>query len=733
MSTLTYIIVVRMVLQDALKTIRVVFIDALMGKTWLIDLYDNNWAFPCDSIILQRRVEDREVKIIQDPWACPPSIEKDTKTYMYMVKRFALLGPFITDIKKLLIKKDRTELIESIPGSRQSTTFLLKQYLKRGMDQDALRPDFSDCGVSRKMEYPKPHKKGASERKDPKSEGAKVGAPRTISLGTGINVNAMVRKHLQIGADYWLSTKNVTLKTANDLVVETYYSNKGINPKTGIAGFIAEEDKKPTPRQLHYFIKTEYPEAYIRRKRNGEHFYELNERAILGMADSTVQGPGDEFQIDAAVANIPLVSQFDRRNEVGYPVVYFTDDVFSRLITGISAGYEGPSWEGARMVLINMVTPKVEYCKKYGINITEEQWPSHFAPKVVLGDKGELLSINNGENIIKNLGIDIDNTPSGRPDMKPFIERRFGIIKAKFRDFIPGYVKQEFDCVPRMKDSRLKAVANLYEFTQMLIRAVLIHNMTPIRDLQLPPEMVAEGLTASPLDLWRWGITNRSGRLHELSVEKTMINVMHRDTARVTGKGILYHGAYYWSETSIREEWFARARRDEWSVEIGIEPWDLGQFLLFDTRLPRGFEMCTQIQSNVDHAFKSLYEIQQHEQHKQRNLAATENAIQSERITHEHAIREVADAAAQKKRELQDKRSNSEKTRGIGKAREKEKKAERERNSTIGSVSSKKSPILPEKEESGSHDTFEDNLFDLLNKEKEDRGKGKDDERQDDN
>lgn len=48
-----------------------------------------------------------------------------------------------------------------------------------------------------------------------------------------------------------------------------------------------------------------------------------------------------------------------------------------------------PSWIGAMMALDNMVSDKVEFCKQYQIDITEEQWPSHHIPEIIIADRGE--------------------------------------------------------------------------------------------------------------------------------------------------------------------------------------------------------------------------------------------------------------------------------------------------------------------------------------------------------
>jgi len=448
----------------------------------------------------------------------------------------------------------------------------------------------------------------------------------------------------------------------------------------------------------------------------------------LGWADSSVQGPGDEFQVDASVANVPLVSQFDRRRIIGFPVIYFLVDVFSRLITGVSAGFEGPSWAGAMTVLINMVTPKVDFCKRFGINITENQWPSFHAPKRLLADRGELMSVRLGNDIVDNLGIDILNVTAGRPDLKALVERRFGIIKAKFGDFAPGFVKDKFKDVRGVKDIRLNATLNLFEFTQMLIRAVLIHNMTPIRDLRPPPEMVTEGLPPAPLDVWNWGIVNRSGILNQLGIEKTMINVMHRDKAKVTEKGIRYKGVYYRSPSSYKQEWFARARRGEWDVTIGMVPFDMKYILLLDPHLPNGFEVCQTIQSMIDYQFKSLFEIEELQEANKQNVAAANNDRQSEVITHESASREILEHAVKEKRQLDltDKRCKTEKTRHIREARTQEKAAQQQQNSILGALGVNTDASVPPTQEIPPNSTYDDNIANLLKEERERRKKESD-------
>ena len=84
------------------------------------------------------------------------------------------------------------------------------------------------------------------------------------------------------------------------------------------------------------------------------------------------------------------------------------------------------------MALVNAMTSKVDYCKKYGIEIKEEDWPVACVPQRVLADRGELMG-KQIENAIKNLGIMIQNSPPYRADYKGIIEQSFRGMNLKLK------------------------------------------------------------------------------------------------------------------------------------------------------------------------------------------------------------------------------------------------------------------------------------------------------------
>src|SRR5690606_29955356 len=103
--------------------------------------------------------------------------------------------------------------------------------------------------------------------------------------------------------------------------------------------------------------------------------YQQEYRPVLGSSGVDAIGPGSLYQIDATIADVYLVSRFNRTHIIGRPVVYIVQDCFSRIIAGLYVGLEGPSWIGASMAIANSASNKVNFCSEYGIEIKEEEWP----------------------------------------------------------------------------------------------------------------------------------------------------------------------------------------------------------------------------------------------------------------------------------------------------------------------------------------------------------------------
>ncbi|WP_414473215.1 hypothetical protein [Microvirga sp. M2] len=724
-------IAIRMLIRDKalMFTCRVIHVSLLSGETWLCRVDDDSWPFAVISNEFHAELnkEDGRFDIeLDDPLrriyseATTPNDDRSSKPGMHIsasdqrhIDRYNLIAPLISAdrMPAILVPATRKVLIaarlQEVTSTRQNICRLLKLFFKRGMTFAALQPDYRNCG-------------GPGKKRN--TSGKKIGRPRKFNSEPGINVNDEVRSYLHVGAQYLFRTK-CSLRVARNHVIDTFFAEDYVDD-VGRLRVRVDANLVPTLRQFRYFIETTYPFATRHRKLLGERRWNLEGRSLVGRADAGTQGPGDRYYIDATIGDVYLRSQFDRHRIVGRPVIYFVVDSFSRMIVGIYVGFEGPSWIGAMMALVNVVTPKKAFCERYGILIDECDWPSHFLGRVLQADCGEFKSTRLGQNITQGLRVEIDNIGPWRPDLQALVERRFGSVPARFKDFVPGYIKPDFG-ERGAEDYRLKSQLNLFEYTGFLIRAVIEHNLDPIEGKAPPAEMITDGMTACPIDLWNWGVANRSGSLTAASVDEVALAVMCPDKARVTAKGIRFKGEYYSCPTAMQNDWFALARRQEWDEKISYDPRDLGEFYLRNPSLPNGYEICRLLDANSDRAGKTLAEVEELDYANKTNLAATESQRISRQIQFAREMKAVRKRAAAEARAIGDSEStNSERLASISQNRSQEKDAQRrEEKFSLGSDQSisRSEKAADTTQDEASIDSVTRDLLELLEQQHQDR------------
>ncbi len=289
---------------------------------------------------------------------------------------------------------------------------------------------------------------------------------------------------------------------------------------------------------------------------------------------------------------------------IGRPVIYAVIDVYSRTITGLYVGLEGPSWLGAMMTLDNMVANKVEFCKEYGIDITEEQWPTKHLPEIIIADRGEFEGYS-VENLINNLNIKIENTTAYRGDLKGIVERKFRTLNGKVKQKAPGAIQKEYR-ERGDRDYRLDATLSLKEFTAIIITLVLHHNHKIIDKYPMEKEMITDGLVPTPIKLWNWGIQNRKGRLRTVDRNILRLNVLPRGNATISRAGIKFKNLLYGSKQAVEEQWYLKLRNT--SIEIVYDPRNVEKiYIPHDNGMD--FESCILLEPSQQYRNDLLEEI----------------------------------------------------------------------------------------------------------------------------
>ncbi|MDM1018757.1 Mu transposase C-terminal domain-containing protein [Acinetobacter sp. VNK23] len=482
-------------------------------------------------------IESFEAFRIEDPFQDIALIQpkKDSVSQLKRDENYILIKN-IVDHEQFYIPSIRSSIINEIINNKKSTKQtiyrLLRQYWQRGQTPNALIPNYQNSGA-------KGGKKIATQ---------KLGRKRIYKEGTGAIITQEIERlfHLTI-SKYLLSTQKHTLKYANREFQKLY---RTLYPDT-------PETEYPTLRQFQYFYHREYNELTRLQKRSNDIEYSKDLRQLHSTVNTQVLGPGSRYEIDATIADIYLVSNLDRSRIIGRPTIYFVIDVFSRMVTGLYIGLENASYKTSIRALYCAFTDKAALCRKYGIDITYENWPCIGLPDAILADRAELFG-HQVENLEKSFSIRLENAPAYRGDLKPIVESRFKLIQAEFKPFAKGVVQGVITKKRGGKDYRLDATLNLDEFTKIILLSVLKYNQfhqisNYDRDIDLPHD-----LPAVPITLWNWGIQHRTGKLRTASDKAVYVALLPREKATLSNRGLKLFGVTYTCPELYEQGWLHR-------------------------------------------------------------------------------------------------------------------------------------------------------------------------------
>ncbi|MEF8683255.1 UNVERIFIED_CONTAM: Mu transposase C-terminal domain-containing protein [Bacillus cereus] len=557
-------IYINQVLQYVTDSKRIRVIDIEESYVYIVNI-DTTSAMPQKELysVLQTDIKQGELLVVMDPYA--KAIPDNELTEVQIQKReedwYTVEKYILHNMKELLNKQGRENEIQEIVKEsglgKTKVKKLLSRYWQRGMNKNAMLPDYANSGG-----------KGKSKS----LTNTKIGRPRRVNISgdyqIGINITNEVKLQFEHAINkYYRKINKYSLTDVYHFILRDFYSDR-YKENGEMKYHVWDASRIPSYNQFYYwFKKLEDPKKDIQFRKSAKEF-ESKHRPILSDSKSETNGPGTRFQIDATIADIYLVSSLDVNKVIGRPVIYAVIDVYSRIVTGLYVGLEGPSWIGAMMALDNMVTDKVGFCKQYGIEILEDQWPTYHLPEIIIADRGEFEGYS-VENLINNLNIKIENTTAYRGDLKGIVERKFRTLNGRVKQKAPGAIQKEYR-ERGDRDYRLDATLNLKEFTAIIITLVLHHNHKIVDKYPMEKEMITDGLVPTPINLWNWGIQNRKGRLRTVDRHILRLNVLPRGKATISRAGIKFRNLLYSSKQAIEEQWYLKLKNR--SIEIVYDP-----------------------------------------------------------------------------------------------------------------------------------------------------------------
>jgi putative transposase len=441
--------------------------------------------------------------------------------------------------------------IEKTVYSKQLVHTYLRHYWQRGQVKNALLP---------KCDHPDSPGK---ERKSPDSHPLKRGRPSKVTkltgVSTGVNIDDTIKECFRRGNELFYKEANKISRLGVYERTLTLFFHRGKELRDGVfVPLMPPINELPTFAQYQYWYRKIRDLERSCTVREDSLVFDTRRRAVPEHPRQTNIGPGFQYEFHVVIGDIMLVSTLDRQRILGRPVIYIIDDVSSDLITGMHVSLEGPNRQGTMLAFENMARDKVTYCQELGIEITEDEWPSHHLPKAILSNRSELL-FKNANILLNALDIEIANTQPRQWGWKESFERCFPLLDDITIDQVPGSAKS-FSELGR-KGHHLDGCLTLNEFRRLVIECVIEHNIAHrLSDDHLDGDMIADGVEPYPRDVWKWGIQNRSGVLRVLPIDEARRSLLLEAEASVTREGIRFHQLHYTCDRAIQEQWFQQAR-----------------------------------------------------------------------------------------------------------------------------------------------------------------------------
>ena len=319
---------------------------------------------------------------------------------------------------------------------------------------------------------------------------------------------------------YYFGAKRLSLRSAYEMMLLEDY----VGPDGEI------DSDAPTWSQFrHYYYGHGFhrdPQKII--ARDGLTKYQRDYRPAWGSSAGWRAQPGS-YQMDATQADIYLVSRQERSIVVGRPYIYLAVDTATHLIAGVYVGFSCD--ETAVMACIaQAASDKVEYCARYGIEITQEQWPSVGMPTEIITDQGREFFGPRMSEMCCRYGLEVLTLPPFRPDQKGCVEKSIDLLQQRYKPMLRGRGVIEEDAQERWAtDYRTQATLDLDDFTSIVIHLILYLNSGRILDDKTPAE--------------RW--LELSPRLMAVNPQELHIQTLPRDTAKLTRKGIRVNRMWY--------------------------------------------------------------------------------------------------------------------------------------------------------------------------------------------
>ena len=330
---------------------------------------------------------------------------------------------------------------------------------------------------------------------------------------------------------YFYNSKKLSLRQAYKYLIRDKYLDSNGNILQNCPKF---------HRFKYFYYKNRKESNYII-SRWGRGEYDRNHRPLLGDSVRDFCPSIGYGMLDSTTCDIYLVN--DEGELVGRPILTACVDGYTSMCLGYSIGWEG-GINSLRKLMINVVSDKVSWCKRLGIEIQEAEWDCHSMPHKLITDMGSEYA-GNVFSQLTDLGVELINLEPYRPELKSLVERFFGLIQESFKKELinKGVVLKDFGDRGAI-DYRKNACLTLEQFERVIVLCIIHYNCG--RAIELP--YGTRGVKEHANCLWNACLEAHRDTLIGVNIETLRLILLPRCGARFKRDGLIVNRLRYRSE-----------------------------------------------------------------------------------------------------------------------------------------------------------------------------------------
>ena len=397
-----------------------------------------------------------------------------------------------------------------------------------------------------------------------------VFAPKQHAQSTKLSQD---EKNMRWALNKFFYTKNKnSLKTAYTFMLKSKYCDEN--------GTLPES--YPSFYQFRYFYrKTRNLQNYYI-SRDGIKSYQRNNRPLLGDGVQSFASSVGKGMLDSTICDIYLVS--DTGEVIGRPVLTACVDAYSGMCCGYALTWERGMYS-LRKLMLNIVSDKVQHCKKYGISILKTDWNCDSLPGEFISDMGKEYTSNAFEQIV-DLGVSLTNLPSYRPELKGCIEKFFDVIQNLYKPILKGKGVIEPDFQERgAHDYRKDACLTLSEFERIILHCIIFYNSKRVlKDFPYSEDMLENKVQPYSNCIWNWCMERGTANLIQTNIQQLVLTMLPRTQGKFTRYGLSVGRLHYRHDNYVEKYLSGGTVTVAYNPDNAADVWMIenGQYIKFD-------------------------------------------------------------------------------------------------------------------------------------------------------